>query len=238
MTGNLPKQVDSFDPVREAGYAGIRILDRPDSGREFILPATRNLAEKLPFTLLWLIMTAVVGFACFFVSAANEFPAPTVIRIFILNHVYYVFGILGLIDLVLTIACVDMWLRSSRVIATAGQLQTVTRWLFFKRAATVSASSILEIRVDPATTINTTVYYDILVLTVGTQPGWIAKNFPARLRSGSSFNENDLKAFNSGGRKLRVATGIEGEAEANWFAAELRRLLKLDNAVPPSNIGR
>jgi hypothetical protein len=228
----------AFDPVREAARAGIRILDRADGGREFILPATRNFPEKRSFSICWLFVTAsLVVFAFLFRTFINAFPFPGIVRFFILNHLLYFWGILALIELVLTIAVADMWLRSSRIIAATGQLQTVTRWLFFKRAATVFARDIIEIRIDSATTVNNTVYYDILVLTIGTNPGWLARNFPAKPKPDSCFTENDLKCFNSGGRKLRVATGIEGKGEAGWFAAELRRLLKLDNAAPSPSIG-
>ena len=238
MHSEVTKSDSSLDPVREAAAAGIRILDRADGGREFILPATRNFSEKRSFSICWLLVTAfLAGFSFLFTAIINEFPFPGIVRFFILNHIIYFWGILAVIELVLTIAVADMWLRSSRIVAAAGQLQTVTHWLFFKRAAMVSAQEIIEIRIDPATTVNATVYYDILVLTIGTKPGWLARNFPAEPRPDSSFTQNDLKSFNSGGKKLRVATGIEGKPEAEWFAAELRRLLKLDNAAPSPSIG-
>lgn len=238
MIDDPAKPKSDFDPIREAGYAGIKIMDRADGGREFVLPATRNFREKIPFTIFWLGLTAfVAGFAFFFTLAFNALPLPGVVRFFVYNHIYFILGILALFDLAFAIGVADMWLRSSRVVATAGKLQLATHWLFIKRATTVSADKIIEIRVDATGSDNNRIYYDVRVLTVGDKPGWLASLFPAKPHPNSSFSANDLKAFNSGGKRLRVATDIEGEAEAKWFAAELRRLLKLDNAAAPSSIG-
>lgn len=186
---------------------------------------------------MWLVITGVTAeFTFVSTKFVNEFPLPDVVRFFILNHTWYIIGLFGFIDLMLTIACLDMWLRSSRVIATAGRLRSVTHWLFFKRLVNIPVASIIEIRIDAATTVNNIVYYDIVVLTSGEKPGWLARNFPANPRPNSSFTENDLKSFNTGGKKVHVATGIKGEEVVTWMTGEIRRLLKLDNSIPPTSI--
>jgi hypothetical protein len=172
-------------------------------------------------------MTAMLaGFAFVNAQFVNQFPMPGIIRFIVINHTYYILGFLGLFDLVLTLVCADIWLRSSRIIVTPGRLRAVTHWLFFKRSVEIAAANIIEIRVFAATTINETIYYDIVVLSVGEKPGWVAKNFPAQKGPDSSFTDNDLKSFNSGGKKVAVATGIKDKTEADWLASELQRVMK------------
>lgn len=225
-----------FDPLREAAAGGIGVVDRADGGKEFVLPATRNFSEKRSFLVGWVFMTVFLAvFAFFSTSVFNSLPLPAVVQFFLLNHLFYFLGILTLIELALTLAVADMWLRSSRIIALPGQLQTVTHWLFFKRAATIPTDRIIEIKIAGNTSVGDTTYYDIIVLTLGSKPGWIAKNFPVQGKADCSFTERDAKSFNSGGKRLSVATGIKGKAEADWFADELCLALGLDERVPSSN---
>lgn len=235
MDIDVSKPADPFDPVRETAAARIEIKERADGGKEFILPATRNFSEKCSFTVGLLFITGFLAlFAFFFTSIVREFP-PGVIQFFFLNHVLYALGFLALIELLMILAVADMWLRSSRIIAIPGQLQSVTHWLFFKRAATVSSDRILEIKVEQKSSAGVDVYYAVVVLTLGSKPGWIAKNFPMRGEPNDSFTERDIKSFNSGGKRLSVATDIKGKAEADWLADELCLALGLDERIPSSN---
>jgi hypothetical protein len=223
-TSNSPATAVSavgLNPLRKAAEARIKVLDLPGGGKEFVLPALRNLRVKLMFSLIWLVMTASLAFGTsVFVTFVGELPLW--IRWFFVDHGLFALGILGLVVLVLTLACLDMWLRSTRVIAKAGELQVVTRWLLFERACRISASNIIETKVENTTTAGTTRYYDIIVLAVGDKPGWLARSFPARVKPGSSFTERDVAAFNTGGKRLSAATGIEGEDEATWLLGQLR----------------
>ncbi len=235
MNSEVSKPANSFDPRREAAAGGIRIVDRADGGKEFILPALRNFSEKCSFSIGLLFITGFVAlFAYLLTSIIKEFP-PGVVQFFILNHIGYAFGFLALIELLMILAVVDMWLRSSRIVATPGRLQSVTHWLFFKRAATVSTDRILEIKIEQKSSAGTDVYYAVVVLTLGTKPGWIAKNFPVRGKPNDSFTERDMRSFNSGGKRLSVATDIKGKAEADWLADELCLALGLDERIPSAN---
>lgn len=213
-----------FDPLRATAAARIKIFDRPDGGREFVLPALRNFREKMGMSVFWLIMAScLVGTGFISHRVAEEFPA--IVRFFIINHTWFLMLFFGAIVLLLTIACIDAWLRSSRIIATNRELQVVTRWLFFKRSVAIPTSKIIEIKSANTTTIGTTRYYDIVVLAIGERKSWLAAHFPAKRKEGSSFTENDLKVFNTGGKKFAAATGIEGEPEAEWLLAQLRAAL-------------
>jgi hypothetical protein len=223
MSGD-PAQQSSFDPLREAAHSRIKIVERVDGGKEFILPALRNFQEKFSFSIIWLVFAACfVGLLLVNVRFVNELPA--LLRFLVANHAYFFLGILGLIELVLTIACLDMWLRSSRVIALPGELRVTTHWLLFKRTVSISAANIIEIRADNNASVGTDLYFDIVVLAVGNKKGWLATYFPARKKPNSSFSENDLKVFNSGGKKIAVATGIIGQSEADWMIGQLRSAL-------------
>jgi hypothetical protein len=218
----------AFDPLQETAQSLIKILDRADGGKEFILPALRNFRAKIFFSIAWLMLTA--GFVeLVFLNAGivndllDKMPAP--VRFVVINHTWFYLGIYGLIEFFMTIICLNMWLRSSRIIATTGELRVVTHWLVFKRAAVIPASRIIEIRADNTSSVGADLYYDIVVLTMGEKKSWLATHFPASCKEGSSFTENDLKAFNTGGNRIHAATEIKGQPEANWLVAEMNRAL-------------
>jgi hypothetical protein len=56
---------------------------------------------------------------------------------------------------------------------------------------------------------------------------------------GMTSNEKvyyDLKAFATNGRTFTLATSVPDKKEAEWLAAEMNRLLKLDKPAPPDNV--
>jgi len=55
MTGDPAQPPDTFEPLREAALQRIQVIDRPDGGKEFILPALRNFREKIAFTNIWAV---------------------------------------------------------------------------------------------------------------------------------------------------------------------------------------
>lgn len=56
------------------------------------------------------------------------------------------------------------------------------------------------------------------------------------MRSGQKMFYS-LQLRTNGGKKTTIASYIPGRAEAEWLAAEMSRVVKLDNSVPPSSIG-
>ena len=218
----MSSEPSQFDPMREAAQMRIRVIDRTDGGKEFILPALRNFRVKIAFSILRLFfLPGFVLLAFLNVRVVDELPG--LLRFIVANHTYFFMGILGLIQLLLTYVCLDLWLRSSRVIAVPGELRVVTHWLLFRRTVAVAADKILEITARNTTSVNEDLYYDIVVATVGSKKGWLATYFPATRKAGGAFTENDLKAFNSGGRRIYAATGILGQAEADWMVSEIRK---------------
>jgi hypothetical protein len=145
MPNLLPEPIATVprDPLREAAALRIKIRDLPDGGKEFILPALRNLRVKLTASFFWLVMTAGLVFGwSVFTDVVGIFP--TWIRWLLIDHGLFALGFVGLIVLLLSYVCLDMWLRSSRIVAKAGELQVVTHWLVFKRAINIPASKILK----------------------------------------------------------------------------------------------
>jgi hypothetical protein len=213
-----------LDPLREAAHLRIKVLDLPGGGKEFILPALRNLRMKLTFLVLWAVFAASLPFAIFVLENVAS-GLPSWIRWVVVDHGLFALLPLVLIVLVLTLACLDRWLRSSRVIATPGELQVVTHWLLVKRTNRIPASKIIETKIENTTTAGETRYYSLIVLALGDKPGWIARNFPMRPKPGSGSAENNARVFNSGGKRISAATGIEGEAEAQWLLGQLREAL-------------
>lgn len=145
-----------FDPLRDAAALGIKVVDRAEGGREFILPATRNFSVKFGVTCFWLILTG----ACCFLACVRPDGF-----LFLFMLIFYL--VFGLFELVFTLICLDLWLRSSRVIATADALTVRTRWLFLTRNRTIPAAEVSEIKIDNTMSAGETLYYDVQILTSG-----------------------------------------------------------------------
>ncbi|MDR3455992.1 MAG: hypothetical protein P4N60_00990 [Verrucomicrobiae bacterium] len=226
MTGESPQPREPFDPLREAARQRIRVIDRPDGGKEFILPALRNFREKIAFTIIWVFLLAAlleIGFIN--VRVVNELPA--LVRFIVANHTYYVMGFLGLIELLLTYVCLNLWFRSSRVIAVPGELRVVTHWWFFRRTVTAPADKIIEVRAENTGSVGVDLYYEILVLTTGAKRSRLAWLYPAKGRAGSPFTEHDFQVVNTGGKRIRAATDIKGKPAADWLLSEMTRVTGL-----------
>ena len=208
-------------------HSRIEIFDLAGDGKEFISPAMRNFREKLSFTILLLVIAAIfAGFIAFVMYFVGQFPFAWA-RFLAVNFLFSFLAILGLLVLVLGIVCFDLWLRSSRVIAVAGELRIVTHWLFIRRTNAIPVSKIIEIKAANNTTANGVYYYDIMVLTEGGGRNWLAalrysNGIPA---VSDSFTENDRKVLISGGKTIRAITNIIGETEANWILAEINQAL-------------
>lgn len=212
----------------EAFQSRIKILDHVGGGKEFIAPVLRNFREKISFSILLLVLAiTLVVFTFFGVNFLAALPFAWV-RFIVINYLFAVLAIPALLVLLLIIICFDLWFRSNRIIATAGELRVVTHWLFFKRANVIPASKIIEMKAANNTTVNETRYYDIMVLTEGDGKGWLAALHFAAQKPGdssSSFTENDMKVLNTGGEKIRAMTNIPGKTEAEWMLGQLRAAL-------------
>jgi hypothetical protein len=205
----------------------VKILGRADGGKEFISPAMRNFREKLPFTIFLLVLAVVFTV---FVSIITDFVGQLPFawaRFIAVNFLYFFLGILGLFLLLFGFICFDLWLRSSRAIAVAGELRLVTHWLLLKRTNIIPVSKIIEIKAANNITVNDTSYYDIMVLTEGNGQNWLAAIMnPNGIPDVSdSFTENDRKVLASGGKNIRAITNIIGETEANWILEEMNTAL-------------
>jgi hypothetical protein len=154
VTDTTTKYQIPFDPLHDAAALRIKVVDREDGSREFVLPATRNLQAKLGFSFFWLVLT---GVCCLLVRLKTGG------LMFLFLLLFYV--VFGLFELLLTFICLDLWLRSSRIIATTGDLKILTHWLLLKRAQTIPAAQISGIK--PASTMSAgeTLYYDVQVAT-------------------------------------------------------------------------
>jgi hypothetical protein len=149
----------------------------------------------------------------------------------LVNCLFGFLSIPALCVVFLAIICFDLWFRSSRIIAVAGELRVVTHWLFFKWTNVIPTAKIIETKAANNTTVNETQYYDIMVLTEGDEKGWLAAIRFAIQKpkdSDNSIAENDLKVLNTGGKKNRAITNIIGETEAKWMLEQLRAALGIN----------
>src|SRR5262245_40318746 len=111
---------ESFDPLRETARERIKIIERADGGKEFILPALRNFREKIGLSSFLLIVTIILvglGFLSHaFIEVAGGLFGGAVVRFILINHFGYFMLILAMFELLLVIGCLDLWLRSSRIV--------------------------------------------------------------------------------------------------------------------------
>ncbi len=220
----------------EVTDSGIHILDRADGGKEFIVPALRNFRGKIPFSIFLLFLAVViVGFTYGFFSILEGLPFEGLlfawVHFIVINFLFGILSIPALCVVLLAIICFDLWFRSGRIIAVAGELRVVTHWLFFKWTNVIPTAKIIETKAANNTSVNETRYYDIMVLTEGDGKGWLAALRFATQKpndSDNSFAENDLKVLNTGGKKIRAVTNIIGETEAKWMLGQLRAALGIN----------
>lgn len=204
----------------------IKIIDRADGGKEFVAPATRNFQEKKGFIVVLLILAA--GFAIF-VSVAGSFISGLPFawaRFLAVNFFFSFFVVLTLPLALVGFLCVDMWLRSTRVVAIPGELRIVTHWLFIRRTIVLPVSKIIEMTADNNTTADGICYYDITVLTKRDRKNWLAVIlciFQQPDKPDRPLSVNELKLIND--RKIRVITDINGESDAKLILQQINQAL-------------
>ena len=191
------------------GESQFKVIDFPDGTKEFILPALRNFHEKISYSITWLLIT---GFTVLLGFVASKLVSPPgwigYVFGFGVNHFYYAFGFLGLIQLVFTIFCLDMWLRSSRIFVVPSELHVITRWLFLKRTRIAPLSKIIEIRLEDNANDGAILYFKIVVVTVPEKPGRRIDTDPE-----------------TGGKRIVAATNIRGKDEADRLMLEMGKVL-------------
>jgi hypothetical protein len=203
--------------------ARIQITNLPGGGKEFLLPATRNFGEKIITTILLAVFAAIFAGLIFFARDFTGALPWAWARFLVVNILFYPVAVMGLISAVFVIVCGDTWLRSSRVIASGGELRVETRWLFVRRMEVIPAAKIIRTRAANNTTTNETKYYDIEVVSTGERPGWFFKLFPPT----NVKDEIEAQRIRTGGKKFAAMTSVQGEAEAEWILAQLRAALNL-----------
>lgn len=211
---------------RKVTQSRIQIFDRADGGKEFVAPAMRNFQEKKGVAIILLIL--LVAFAIFvFVAGSFISQLPFAWARFVaVNFFFSFFAILTLPLALVSFICVDIWLRSTRVIAVPGELHIETHWLFVRRTNIIPISKIIEITADNNTTADGICYYDITVLAKRDGKNWPAAIFfifqqpdqPDR-----PLSENELKLINN--KKIRAVTNINGESDARLILQEINKAL-------------
>lgn len=204
----------------------IKIVDRADGGKEFVAPATRNFQEKKGFIVVLLILA--VAFAIFvFVAGSFIRDLPFAwARFLAVNFFFSFFVVLTLPLALIGFLCVDMWLRSTRVIAVPGELRVVTHWLFVRRTNVIPVSKIIEMTADNNTTVDGICYYDITVLAKRDRKNWLAVIlyiFQQPDKPDRPLSENELKLIN--GRKIRAITDINGKSDAKLILQQINQAL-------------
>ncbi len=204
----------------------IKMFDRADGGKEFVAPALRNFQEKKGFAIILLILLAAFAIFVFVAgSFISELPFAWA-RFLAVNFFSSFFVILALPLALVGFLCVDIWLRSTRVIAVSGELRIVTHWLFVRRTNSIPISKIIDITADNNTTADGVCYYDITVLARRDGKNWLAAiffMFQQAAKPESQPSENELRVIND--QKIRAITNINGESDARMILQEINQAL-------------
>jgi hypothetical protein len=211
---------------REVMQSGIKFFDLAGGGKEFVAPAMRNFQEKKGFLIILLIL--MVAFAIF-VSVVGSFMTGLPFawaRFLAANFFFSFFVVLALPLALVAFVSVDMWLRSTRVIAVPGELRIVTHWLFIRSANVIPVSKIIGISADNNTTADGVCYYDITVVTRRDGKNWLTMIlfiFQQPDKLDRQLSEDEIKLLNS--KKIRAITDIDGESDAKWILQEINKTL-------------
>ena len=225
----------------------IKISDLANGGKEFVAPAMRNFKEKKDFTILLLFAAVALGtvifvigkFLSIFIGVFTGILLPSAwahslaswARFLAVNFFFSPIALIALILVLLGIVCVDIWLRSTKVIAVPGELRIVTHWLFVRKTNVIPASKILEITATNNTTADGVYYYDIVVSATNVGKNRLVKLFGAFLQAqnpNNSISEEKMKEIdfiNSGGKKIHAITNIIGQTEADAILQEINNAL-------------
>jgi hypothetical protein len=174
------------------------------------------------------LLIVAIGFAIF-VTVAGSFIRDLPFawaRFLAANFFFYFFAILTLMLALFGFICVDMWLRSTRVVAIPGELRIVTHWLFIRRTNVIPVSKIIEMTADNNTTADGICYYDITVLAKRDGKNWLAVIlyiFQWPDKPDRPLSENELKLIN--GRKIRAITDINRESDAKLILQQINQAL-------------
>ena len=190
------------EELRRDEHSKIQVNDGPD-GREFYFPAARNPGTALFITLFMLVFNGV-AFVTFHLHAPMLFP--------------FAFGLVGILMLFGTF---NLWFKSSRVTIDSIGVRVTKRWLLLSRSRTFTARDIVRLDAKSGMTSGSTVYYDLKLLTKGSEDSFAA----AKERFQQTGQRPPLKFNISSPGGFTLASGIASAPEANWLVQEMTRAL-------------
>jgi hypothetical protein len=148
----------SLDEMRKQIHSRIQVSDLPDSGKEFIFPAARNLGFATGATVIWLIWTGVIILLIYK-------HAPPLLPL-----------VSGAADLLMTIFLINLWFHHSRVVVAAGQVKIETSWSGFKKRRIIKSSDVANFATEVGANVGHSAYYDLKVRTRDRQEFTVAKH--------------------------------------------------------------
>jgi hypothetical protein len=193
---------EPVEEIRRDEQSKIKVTDGPN-GREFYFPAARNPGMALFITLFTLVFNgaAVVTF---------RLHAPILFPI--------VFGLIGFLFIFLTI---NLWLKSGRVTIDSSGVVVTKRWLLLSRTRKFAANDIERFDTRTGMTSGSTVYYDLKLVTRGSEDGFAA----ARERFRQTGQRPPLKFKIGSPDGFTLASSIASAPEANWLVQEMNKAL-------------
>jgi hypothetical protein len=156
VAGAAGAEVDEPDPtaslqmpveeIRRDEHSRIQFTDGP-GGREFYFPAARNLGTTLLLTAIFFVWTgftaaAYLGFKSLFFEI-----------------------VFSLVDVLIFVACLNLWFKSSRVTIDSTGVRAANRWLIFGRTRNFDAGNIARFETKVGMTSGQRTFQDIQLIT-------------------------------------------------------------------------
>lgn len=152
------------EEIRRDEKSRIQVTDGPD-GREFYFPAARNIGTTLYLTLMFLIWTAFT-LAAYFLFKSLLFEI-----------------VFTALDVLIFFACMNRWLKSSRVDIDHQGVCARKRWLIFNRSKNFAAGDIRSIELKLAFNVGSHAFYSLLLALTSGKTAIIATDLPDKLEA-------------------------------------------------------
>jgi hypothetical protein len=192
----------SVEEIRRDEHSKIQISDGP-AGREFCIPAARNLGMAFSLTFFFLVWSA-------FTLAAYALFKSLFFEI-----------VFTAVDVLVFVGCLNVWLKSSRVTVDSTGVTALNRWLLFSKSRRFAAGEIERFDTAIGMTSGNTAYYAIKLVKPGDRDDFAARK--ARYQQTGERPELKFAVRNPSG--VTLASGIASKPEADWLVQEMTRAL-------------
>ena len=192
----------SVDEIRRDEHSKIQVNQVP-GGREFYFPAARNVGAAIGLSCFFLVWTGII----FFFFRGNFRDDLIMVAAF------------SIADGFIFLWCLNLWVKSVRVIIGSDGVTATNRWLIFSRTRRFAADEIQRFDVRPGMTSGSKTYHNLKLIR---QAG-VVDHAALKARYEADGKPPPPSGFDPYG--TTIAFGIASKPEADWLVHEMTRAL-------------